>query len=272
MYKFLVLGAVVILSLAVTADATEYFLEDFDDGDVSDWTSLTPGYTPQAYAWPGEAGYDGTMIGASGVADATMSKSANPNMSGDIYWFSADFRHTGGYGGTGGASWRRTTTWFLDSQGQGIGLFIEAARFGGSMEIDAFAATIKGTDDYGATSFNFLSSGDQYAIVGGIDSATNDGWAKHLVEVKFDFELAEVSIYIDDVLLRWSNSVISWASDEDYMDFSEVRFHQRRTNTVDDYGHINVDNIYAGNVPIPEPATLSLLAVGGLAALRRRSL
>ncbi len=266
--------ALCVLGVVSAATAAEYVYEDFESGTagwVADSTS-----TITVTEWLG-GGFGKTARVEDSVGGLIMSgpsKSVTGGPAGNItgsgsdqvQWFSVDARHQGGYAPVpSGASWKMSGAFWADSAtGKGIAIFVDTARYdtGSSTVIDVMAGVVKGFDGWtqndfdwaaspaapGATGvFNFSSSRDQATIVGGIDPATNDLWAAHRIEAKFDWAQAILSIYIDGVLYREANDVISWGSDAQYTKFDTIGVFSRQTYP----DAPMIDNIWAGDEQNP---------------------
>ena len=260
--------ALCVLGVVSAATATEYVYEDFESG-VTGWvadgisTITTTGWEGGGYGQTARVENGGTGLIWDGPSlSVTGGPAGNFTGSGSdqVQWFSADFRHQGGYdpGPFSGASWKLSGAFWADSAtGKGIAIFADAARYSTSTStvIDVFAGIVKGFDGWsqngfdwdGTTIFNFGGTGDQSGILGGVDPSTNDRWAAHRIEAKFDWASAVLSIYMDGTLYFSSGTVISFGSDAQYTKFDTIGVmgKQRYPDAP------MVDNIYAGDVQNP---------------------
>ncbi len=248
-----------IVGIVSVAGAAEYGFEDFESG-TSSWVAdgassvITTGWCGGGYG--STARVESTASAGDIWAGPSKSVSGGPagNVTGSgsdqVQWYSADFRHQGGYPpipsdaglATSGAYWADSAT------GKGIAVMFEAERYNSDTftETGTVNATVTRFDGWSATGFDWASSpislgttGDQYGIIGGVDATTNDKWAAHRLEASFDWVNEKMGIFIDGIQSTTITLNESWA---DYTKFDTIGVinEQRYPNG------LMVDNIYAG--------------------------
>ena len=247
------LAVIALLSVSLVANATEYFYDDFEDGDVTDWTVLTaPTHTATVAAWIGGAyGLEGSMYNDTGVKDAQMNQTGLSPTVGNVVWLSADFRHTGGYNGGGGASYKHAAVWFLTATGEGYGLQFSGARWDSDGPIDLLDVSLRWTD--GTGNLDIGGDEDGAGIAGQWDQPgimSTDNWGDHRLEACIDWDNYIATVYLDGAQIAQELTVIA-PGEEWTKDFVEVRVCQR--NVLNQWGFepVIVDDIYAGDVQNP---------------------
>ena len=213
------LTLLVVLGLAAGANAA-LLTDDFNDGDISDWTV--------------QAG-SGWDVAASGVAAekldvddsvATISKSFAAVSSGMVF-VELDVTVSG--------NWRPLNFALCDSTGMGVAL-------------DGYAGDYYHQIGAGTTS-NYGNSMAGMSVVDGARTATST------IRYELNVDTGEVKGYVNGGLQNTVTVDMTGIGD-----ISVVALTAKKQIT-------DLDNVL---VDIPEPASLALLGMGGLALLRRR--
>ncbi len=251
-----------VLGIVSTAGATEYVYEDFESG-VSGWvadgasTITTTGWCGGGFG--DTARVESTASAGDIWAGPSLSVTGGPagNITGSgsdqLQWFSADFRHQGGYPpipsdaglNTSGAFWADSVT------GKGIAIMFEAGRWDTGGIIDTVNVSVTRFDGWTSAGFDWEnapitlgSTGDQVGIIGGINAATNDHWAAHRISAKFDWIQDDLNIYIDGTQYASIDTDDSWAA---YSKFDTIGVINKQRYP----DGLMVDNIYGGEVNNP---------------------
>ncbi len=252
-----------VLGVISAAGAVEYVYEDFESG-VAGWvadgssTITTTGWCGGGYGQTARIENGGAGLIWDGVSKSvTGGPAGNTTGTGSdqVQWFSADFRHQGGYPpipsdaglNTSGAFWADSVT------GKGIAVFFEAGRWdsGSSSVIDTVNATVTRFNGWTSAGFDWENApitlgttGDQAGIIGGIDSSFNDLWGAHRISAKLDWAQDDLNIYIDGVQYASIATDDSWA---DYAKFDTIGVINKQRYP----DGLMVDNIYAGEAENP---------------------
>ena len=229
-------------------------------GTEDDWTVTQNAVTGNGmqYAATGETGYH------------WETNTEGPT----VQWISADFSHMGGYAQAGypgplipaGSGYKHFEVAFAGDDGQGISLFAAASR---SEDMLDAGARFSGDAGGAGPNYSFLPPETSEASdparwltppydplptiqvarmlnsngMGGIDAVGGiiaaDGYARHRIEAKLDWENEILTVYIDGIEADVSLTVLS--EEEWRMDFTKVILFNGQYNEA-----LKVDNLYAG--------------------------
>ncbi len=204
------------MEVNISAATGSEFVDDFDDNDISDWSTLAGGMRTLAFG--GTPGYEICPT----VNDSRISKALDTSGFADTVYISFTIRHT-----SVGAGWKHGTLWLVDSTGTGFGLFFGLEQSGdGALEI--YETTNNGTTDNYATWFDIPGPAS--------------GTAMKTIELIYD-RVANTVECIYEGVSKGTQSV-----NASYADFSKVVIYLKKPYT--DAGRINFDNLRIANTPL----------------------
>ncbi len=204
------------VEISISAPTTGDFVDDFDDGDISDWTALFGGMI--AIQYPGTPGYEICPTGD----NSRISKVVDGSSFADTVYISFTIRHT-----KSGSGWKHGILWLVDSSGAGFGVLFGLVQTGnGALEI--LSTTDNGTNDGSVGPFT------PPGPAGGTDMKT--------VELIYDRTANTAECYYEGV----SMGIVD--IDPDYADFSKVVIYLKKPYTSSE--RINFDNLRIADTPL----------------------
>jgi hypothetical protein len=262
---WLIVLAAALLAATAAANATQFFYDNFNDGNISDWTNTgTSGQLVVVDHFPNSYGFQTIGIDAQEDKYAKAEKAIPGGAaSATTYWMSVDVIQNGGYT-SGGTGYKAAGVSFLDASGNGLMLQVAMTRVDPNVPlvgaISLRQITGGGYDWVGDTTHTAQIPGCGFDPVLSQTSPLDDDWAKHTFAASYDSDLQLVDLYYDGGLLKSIGVAIDfdpgWGS-------GPTKVVQILRNTTDEsgsnpgtpayYGCLSLDDIYLGDVADPNP-------------------
>ncbi len=284
--KMVFVAMIFVLVLAPAASAAVFMYDDFEDGDVSDWTFDTTA----TYGVPISASADTLRQGTGHSIDAydfapnpgkqlrfyddydydarwgSFTKPLANDSLADTVYMSVDLTHAGGYvDGTGGGFKMGMLDFMNSETDMGVRIF--------------YAMTKLDTAGPGQLGVGYTQDGEPYIQDNliEVEIGVDDDYDQHNIELKYDRIAGIVTFWWEGQL----QGQITYAAAENSQikDFDYVRWTPHKAWVMDNPDPnydveipltILLDNVYVGDQPIPEPTSAALLAIGSLGLMRRR--
>ena len=228
------LTLLVILGLAAGANAA-LLTENFNDQDLSDWTWIEQDTSYGAHTFVDDGGGDFHYYKPDQNVswDILKKNLSSPVSSGPVY-IEAEMRNNGGYGRPCGLA-------LIDATGAGAYLSVNG------MDVDYYQTDLASITDI------TTASASAWNVLQARESLVGDGLAGALLRMTIDLDTGAMSLDLN------GGQVSTATMDLTLGPITQGVIICKKRNHIDD---VEVD--------IPEPASLALLGMGGLALLRRR--
>ena len=242
--KSVVVALCCALMLAAPAGATEFFWDDFNDNDMSDWTDLSLTVQPFRQTVHGVYAYGSRGEDPAETREARSSKPLSNTSLSDTVRISFEVLHAGGHLGYGGAGYNSSKVWMLNDSGAGYGIEIGLSKTGASGDVSLLY-----TSDWGQTAANRGSAPLDW------DHGAQDSrawWSEYLLEAVWDRNTRQIDLHFDG---SYATSVsLPQAEHDTVKDFTTVLANPRDTckgNWTLDSKYLSTDDIWIGDVPNP---------------------
>ena len=266
---FMAVLAASLLAAGPAVNATQFFYDDFGDGDNSDWTDT--GLLGQKVVidhFPNSYPYQTTAVDPQEDKYAMAEKAISGGAAtATTYWMSVDVIHNGGYN-SGGAGYKSGAVSFLDASGNGLMLQFAMARSGtppivGSISLrQIVGGAYNWVDDPNASQIPGCGFDPELSTVDPLD----DKWAKHNFAASWDSTTQVVDLYYDGALQK-SVEIDplfdpGWGSGPTKVVqvFRNVTEEGGTPGSVAYYGCLSMDDIYLGDVADPNPDDPEIVA------------
>jgi len=203
------------LVIAAPAGAVQFFFDDFNDNDMSDWTQLQLQVNPFDMVPYGHYKYGSRGEDPLENDEARAIKDFDNTALSQTVYLSFQVMHSGGYKNQGGNGYKLTRVFMLNDDGAGYGIYIALDKSGSSGWLG-----IATTDDFGASTDEL--PGSEAAFV-----YTPD-FAEHTVEAVWDRNNATMDLYYDGSLMK--NVLLDFDQNDLYKNPTKAMLAPRHTN------------------------------------------
>ncbi len=241
------------LVLAAPAGATEFFWDDFNDADMSDWTDLSLTVQPFRQPVHGVYGYGSRGEDPAEIREARASKPlSNTSLSGTVH-ISFDVLHAGGHLGYGGAGYNSSKVWMLNDSGAGYGIEIGLSKTGASGDVSLLY-----TSDWGQAAAN---RGSAPLVWDHGAQSSRAWWSEYLLEAVWDRNSRQIELYFDGN--HATSLSLPQAEHDAVKDFTTVLANPRDTysgNQALGSKYLSTDDIWIGdqaNPMAPDPILMA---------------